>query len=64
MWYQSADEVFANTLAPSDKVGLSLWGNVYGGERQTGMSDSQTVNGVQYSGETSLSGSGRKRSND
>ena len=54
MWYQSADEVFANTLVPSDKVGLSVWGNVYGGQRQTGETNSQTVNGVQYDADNNI----------
>ncbi|QIK96489.1 autotransporter outer membrane beta-barrel domain-containing protein [Sphingomonas sp. HDW15A] len=54
MWYQSADEVFANTLAPSDKAGLSVWGNIYGGQRHTGTTNSQTVNGVQYDADNNI----------
>lgn len=54
MWYQSADEVFAHTLAPTAKLGLSVWGNVYGSQRRTGMTNEQFVNGVQYDADNNI----------
>ena len=54
MWYQSADEVFAHTLTPSENVGLSVWGEAYGGQRRTGETNSQTVNAVQYDADNNI----------
>ncbi|HET9355597.1 MAG TPA: autotransporter outer membrane beta-barrel domain-containing protein [Sphingomicrobium sp.] len=54
MWYQSADEVFAHTLAPTAKVGLSVWGTAYGSQRRTGQTNEQFVNGVQYDADNNI----------
>ncbi|WP_118856524.1 beta strand repeat-containing protein [Sphingomonas mesophila] len=54
MWYQSADEVFAHTLAPTAKLGLSVWAQAYGSQRRTGMTNNQVVNGVQYDADNNI----------
>ena len=42
LWYQSADEVLAETRKPATTVGFSFWGDVYYSQDKTG-DDNDTV---------------------
>ena len=49
LWYQSANEVFAETSKPATTAGFSLWGNGYYSQDRYGDDDDDiTVDGVEY----------------
>ena len=49
LWYQSADEVFAETRKPATTIGFSFWGNGYISKDKYGDdNDSVTIEGVGF----------------
>jgi hypothetical protein len=54
MWYQSADEVIAQTRLPDDSVGLGVWGQVYGSIDKSGAIDEQVILGVPYDADNKI----------
>ena len=54
IWYQSADEVRAHTLAPRWNDGVSFFAHIYGSKDKSGQSDSQLYNDVQYDADNNI----------
>ena len=48
LWYQSANEVFAETSKPATTAGISLWGDAYISRDKYGDDDSVTIDGVAF----------------
>ena len=49
LWYQSADEIFAETVKPATTVGFSFWGEGYISRDKYGDSDDNvTVDGIEF----------------
>ncbi len=49
LWYQSADEVFAETVKPATTTGFSFWGNGYvSRDRYGDKDDSVTIDGITF----------------
>jgi outer membrane autotransporter protein len=48
LWYQSADEVLAETHKPATTTGASFWGDVYISRDKMGDNDSIVVDGVAF----------------
>jgi hypothetical protein len=48
LWYQSADEVFAETHKPATTTGLSYWGNVYWSKDKYGDDNTVVLSGVPF----------------
>ena len=54
LWYQSADEVFANTRLPAVTTGFSFWGQIYRSKDEYGGDDDLVVDGVAFDADNEL----------
>ena len=48
MWYQSADEVIAQTRLPHNNDGWAIWGKVYASRTKSNFNNDATISGVTY----------------
>ncbi len=54
MWYQSADEVFAQTRLPFVSTGFGLWAQIYGSIDKAGENDTQVIGGREFNADNKL----------